>query len=108
MPWTWDEIQRTCLRDESTTSEPEVWVECLNRLERHLGRNWIDESLIQGGAIVSGLMPTLSLVSKGARLECLDDVNDTEQLLRKLRANEPSAWSELTAIWLLTSDEIGI
>jgi hypothetical protein len=108
MPWTWDEIQRTCLRDESTTSEPEVWVECLNRLERHLGREWIDESLIKGGAIVSGLMPTLALVSKGARLACLDDVSDTDQLLRKLRANEPSAWSELTAIWLLKSDVIGI
>jgi hypothetical protein len=106
MTWTWEEIQRGWLRDETTTTDyPEVWVECFNRLEHYFGRDWIDQARIHGGIETWGIHPTLGIVSEGARLEALDGVRDASHLIEKLCGRDPSAWAELTAIWLLKSGD---
>jgi hypothetical protein len=59
----------------------------------------------RGGLEIWGTQPAAYLASQGQRLEALDAVPGAEHLIEKLRARDPSAWAEVTAIWLLRHDD---
>jgi len=105
MSWTYEEIDRDWLAGARIAVDPRDTVAAFNRCERVLGRDWIDHAHLGGldDAIgkVTGTDPTLRVVSMGANLASLDDVADSQLLLDKLRARDPSAVAELRAIHLL-------
>jgi hypothetical protein len=109
MPWSWDEIRNTWLRD-TVVDQPtsEVWVEHFDIVERYMGRDWMDQARFVNGVETWGLEPALFVITQGARLACLDRIRDTDRLIQKLLQHDSSAWAELTAIWLLQSGDQGI
>ena len=101
MSWRFEEIQQDWLAGSSLAFTPETMVAAFERAERILGLEWICNSRVQRGNLVRGALPTFVIVSKGVRLASIEDLADTDRLIKGLKANDPSADSELTAIHLL-------
>jgi len=110
MPWTWEEINSVWYRVPLATELPaaEEWVALFNVVDRYFGREWLDEQRVHGGAESWGPGAVASVLSQGKRLQCLDGVAGTATLIEKLRRQEPAAWAELTAIWIVTSDDAAV
>lgn len=98
MTWTVGEIEREW---GATAPFPEIAVDAFERVERVLGRDWIESSRLIPGGLVSGPSPLLRVVSMGGRLSVLDAVQEPEKLIAKLTAHDNSAEAELTAMHLL-------
>ncbi len=101
MNWTFEEIQQDWLAGGSLAFTPETIVAAFDRAERILGLEWIRNSRVQQGGLVRGAHPTFVIVSMGVRLASIEDLTDTDRLIDGLKANDSSAASELSAIYLL-------
>ncbi len=101
MTWNWEEISTTWLRESEIAIPQETVVAAFDRAEALLGRGWIESSRLHGGLVTWGAVPTLRVVWMGQRLASLDGAARAEELLERLRQNDASAESELTAIHLI-------
>jgi len=100
MNWSYAEIQRDWLPGSRIAVPEHDVVAAFDRCERVLGREWIDR--VRGGE-TTGSAPTLVVVSMGQALSSLEDVSGSEQLIDRIRADDPSAGAELRAIHVLRS-----
>ena len=100
MTWTYGEIEREW---GAASSTPALVVEAFERVERVLGREWMDATRIRSGMKTQGAAPFLHVFSMGGRLRSLDGVAGTEPLVRRIGRQDESAESELTAMHLLRS-----
>jgi len=103
MLWTWDEIERNWLGGGLIAYPPDAVVDVFNRVEAVFGRDWLEASRDYGDVRAKGALPTLAVVADGMRLALLDGVPGAERLMDRLRQREEGSWSELTALYLLTS-----
>lgn len=111
MAWTLKEIEDDWLGSglgsiASLALGEEAVVAAFNRVERILGRAWIDECRVSAGMVVRGTAPTLRVVNMGRRLTALEGVAETEKLIERVRRGDDSAEAELTAIFLIRSQRM--
>lgn len=97
MPYTYDEIDRAWQLAESTPVPPEELVAIFDRCERMLGRQWTDQA--RGRMVGPGAV--FKIIAIGQRLVFIDGLPKSEELIKKLRLNDPSAHAELHAIALV-------
>jgi len=101
MHWTIDKIEQQLLAaDINSVAFPAAdVVKAVNRAERMLGASWIHaQSQSQ-----KGLAPAMRIIGMGLRLATIEPLPRNEELLDKLRKQDPSADAELTGIHLLCS-----
>ncbi|MGB8065889.1 MAG: hypothetical protein WCF26_28660 [Candidatus Sulfotelmatobacter sp.] len=100
MGWSIDEIETNFLRGKIDTLAlaPEVALPSFERVERLLGREWILSEMT--GA---GLGPTMRVIGMGLRLAYLEEIDQTEELIKHIRRRDQNADAELTAIYLIRS-----
>lgn len=105
MTWAIKEIEEDWLVAKITSLAlgTQETVAAFERVDKILGRAWIDACRVSSGSIVRGTAPTLRVVSMGQRLATLDGVAATEELIEHVRLGDDSAESELTAIFLIRS-----
>ncbi len=104
MNWTFEEISRECLGDSRIAVPPAVAVEAFVRVERVMGRRWIENCRTgAGGGRIWGAWPTLRVVTLGQELASVEGAAGAEQLIERLQRGDPSAHAELTAIHMLRS-----
>ena len=96
MAWTRAEIEETWLGQALPDGRAARIVGCFNRLEARFGREWMSQR-VPG----LGLFPTAVLVADGDLLATAEEIPHNESLLSRLDRHDGSAWSELTAAWLL-------
>ncbi len=98
--WSWEEIEGDWLQGAQLAADRETVVEAFNRVEARFGRDWIEATRLQPGAIgpVRGTVPTLDIAVLGEQLAVLDRATGCDRLLEKLRNRELSASAELMAI----------
>jgi hypothetical protein len=97
--WTWEEINADWLSDNQLALPQAEVVAGFNRAERILGSQWIEKAAIN----LPGTSSTLRVASVGQLLSSLAGASGTEELVGKLQANDDSAFAELTATYLLKS-----
>lgn len=100
MPWSWEEIQRDWLGNGQVAVDPPQVVSAFDAVERVFGRPWIDARRFRNGLVVSGSLPTLSVISMGKLLQSLEDSRGTATLIEKIRNGDRSALAEATAAFL--------
>jgi hypothetical protein len=105
MTWSVKEIEEDWLAASITSLavSSEDSVAAFDRVEKILGREWIESGRASGGNIIRGSGPTLRVVNMGQRLAALDGVAATEKLISQIRRGDDSADAELTAIFLVRS-----
>ncbi len=108
MPWKWEDIKSDWLAGGRLALAPEDVVDAFNRVERAFGRDWIKSSRMSYGSPARGTAPTLHIVTMGQRIASLDGVTGAEALLERLRQNDPSAYAEGAAIYLLQSGQTDV
>lgn len=98
--WTVEKIERELLlADIETIVRPaQTIVEAINRAHRMLGAEWVASESIH-----KGLASAMRIVGMGLRLETIEGLPRSEELLQKLRQQDSSADAELTGIHLLCS-----
>jgi hypothetical protein len=100
MAWNWDEIETDWLGEARIALSQEEIVTGFEDVEHFLGRDWIEAKRVPG---VTGVHPTLGIALLGPKLKRLEKVSNAEALIEKLRLNDPSAFAELEAIYILSS-----
>jgi hypothetical protein len=103
--WTWEEINTDWLLGNQLALPAGEVVAAFNRADRVLGREWIAASRIHSGFPVRGTSPTLHVVTTGQMLASLEGASGTDELIKKLRSGDASAFAELTAVHLIRSGE---
>ncbi len=104
MTFSWEEIRDVWLGDGHIAHTQEEIVREFNRVERILGRPWIEAKLAPApGVSMYGPMVTLRIVTDGRLLASVDGVSNADSLFDKLRADRPDAWAELRAVYLVVS-----
>jgi hypothetical protein len=100
MTWTIEKIERDLLLAEvGTIVRPAgTIVEAVNRAERMLGTEWIASQSIH-----KGLASAMRIVGMGLRLQAIEGLSRSNELLEKLSQLDSSADSELTGIYLFRS-----
>ncbi|MFJ1973104.1 hypothetical protein ACIO93_31045 [Streptomyces sp. NPDC087903] len=101
--FNWPEVEQGWLGGGQVALPAATVVGAFNGVVSHFGRPWIDASRTTNGAVESGALPTLSIVTLGQRLESLAGAVNPDGLLRKLRERQPDASAEITAIHLVRS-----
>jgi hypothetical protein len=100
------DIERDWLAGGVIAVSPDDVVTAFERVEEVLGRPWIEASRENRGAVSRGTSPTLHVVTMGRNLAALSViVRGRDELIAQLRSKNHAAFSELTAIWLLFSQE---
>jgi hypothetical protein len=89
------EIEERWLGNPLQDNEAEPILECFNRVEQILGRPWLDASVQAGLVGPSQLLPIYLL---GDQLSVLARATGAENLIRRLQAREPAAFSELHSV----------
>jgi hypothetical protein len=103
MPWTFKEIEGDWTPGTLTIPEDEI-VSAFDRVEKILGRDWIEMSRTSSGVAKRGSAPTLSVISMGQKLATIEDLlPQAERLIEHTRKGDQAAGTELTAIYLLRS-----
>ena len=95
--FTWREISSDWLGGTTTCGEHDAIIDAFNRVERVLGRPWMNW---RWGAI-RGVAATLEVVRTGALLKGLDGVSDSERLVDGIRRGDRSLIAEAEAIRLV-------
>jgi hypothetical protein len=102
--WTWAEIEAEWLIGGRVAVSPEEVVTAFNKAEEVLGREWIEAiGSLHAGSPLRGTSPTLHVVTVGQHLASIDGASGVAELIGKLRANDASAFAELTAAHLVRS-----
>jgi hypothetical protein len=105
MTWTVKEIEEDWLAASITALAvaSEDSVAAFERVERILGRAWIEACRVSDGSIVRGTAPALRVISMGQKLAALDGIAATETLIEHIRRGDDSTEAELSAIFLIRS-----
>jgi hypothetical protein len=104
--YTWEEIRDVWLGNGRIVATEDEMVQEFNRVERMLGRDWMEARLTPAPGVTShGAIDTLSIVMYGRLLASIEGLPGADGLLRKLKAGRPDALAELKAAYLLKSDE---
>jgi hypothetical protein len=104
MTYSWQDIQQDWLGDSLIAIAPDEAVAAFNGVMDKFGRDWVEASRTHGDGMARGVTPTLHIVTLGLMLRALNGAPNSHGLLEKLRNNQPDAWAELCAIYLLCSD----
>lgn len=103
MTWTFAEIEKQWIPGNVAVT-PEEMVSTFNRVERVLGREWLEASQVSDGMTRTGFGPTLRIVSMGQKLAAIEDIlPEAAKLIEHTRRNDQAAETELAAIYLLRS-----
>jgi hypothetical protein len=106
MPYAWDEIRDSWLQDGAIAAEPAEIVDQFNRVERILGRPWLEAKLAPApGVSAYGALVTLEVVRAGRLLRSVEDLENAEDLYKKLRGGKETIWAELQAAYLLRMND---
>lgn len=103
--YTWEEIQSDWLAGGTLTSSHQEMVTSFNRVADKFGREWIEASRTNNGAVSRGAQPTLQIASLGLMLQVLDQASDPSDLIQNIRNRRDDVWAELCAAYLLCSDK---
>jgi hypothetical protein len=107
--YTLDEIRKVWLGNGRIATSGDEMVEAFNRVERLLGRDWMEAMLTPApGVTAQGALETLSIVMYGRLLASVEGVRGADALLKKLRERRPDALAELKAAYLLKSDDVDV
>jgi len=97
MGWVWAAIRRDWPGVDDLAYQSPAIVDAFNRLEERLGpqsERWGPRA---------GTYAPLSMICDGRRLSALDDVPHVDHFVRRLRRDDPAAWAELEALYILRS-----
>lgn len=87
MPFTWQDIQKNLLSDQSIDYAPDEVVEAINQVETALGSDWLTSALGSSrGAIF--IIPIIEL---GKIIKIIKDVPNGSSLIKKIKKNPPTA-----------------
>jgi hypothetical protein len=104
--YTWEEIRDVWLGDGRIAATEDEMVQEFNRVERMLGRDWMNAQLTPAPGVTShGAIFTLSIVTYGRLLASVEGLPGADVLVHKLLAGKPDALAELKAAYLLKSDD---
>jgi hypothetical protein len=104
--YTWEEIRDVWLGSGRIVATEDEMVQEFNRVERMLGRDWMEERLTPAHGVTShGAIFTLLIVMYGRLLASVEGLVGAELLVRKLLAGRADALSELKAAYLLKSGD---
>jgi hypothetical protein len=100
MTWTVEKIERELLLADigSIVRPAQTIVEAIERTDRMLGAEWIASQSVH-----KGLASAMRIVGMGLRLQTIEGLRRSEELLHKLCQYDSSADAELTGIYLLRS-----
>src|ERR1700743_1018163 len=101
MPWTFKEIESDWTPGKLAIPDEEI-VSAFDRVEKILGRDWIEASRTVASITKRGSAPTLNVISMGQKLAMIEDLlPQAEHLIEHTRKGDQAAGTELTAIYLL-------
>jgi hypothetical protein len=102
--FSWEEIRDMWLKGGQIAHSQEEIVREFNRVERILGRGWMEGKLTPApGVAAHGALPTLEVVRTGQLLASVEDLQNADTLIRKLRSGRDTTWAELKGAYLLKS-----
>jgi hypothetical protein len=75
-------------------------VDGFNASETHLGADWVEGHRVKGNVVHCGAYATLSVAANGIRLRSVERALGFQELVARLRADEPAAYTELSGAFL--------
>jgi hypothetical protein len=102
MDWSLHDVEKNLLGQKSSVValSPDVIVDSVNRVERLLGYEWILDEMR-----ATGISPAMTVIGMGLRLAALNGIPNSEGLLSNLRRRDQNAEAELTALYLIRSQD---
>lgn len=104
MAWDWKTIEADWLVKGRVALSPEQVVAAFERVERVLGREWIERA--KGGA--SGSMPTLFVAGTGLELRALEQSTVPDLFIEKLRRGDVATHAELAVLHMLVGNDASV
>jgi hypothetical protein len=102
--YTWHEIEQDWLRTGGKLAVPnDEVVRTFNMVAARFGRDWVEASRTNNGAVSDGTSPTLFIVTLGWLLDSLGDAPNAHGVREKVKNGDTPARAELVAIHLVRS-----
>ena len=109
MPWTVEEIEKEWLRGESLQIPADDVLRAFAMAEEVRGRDWVlSTTYLPGGSRMWGIGALWRVYWFGTRLQAVLRAKGSAKMIQRLKREDPDTESELTAIFLLRSQQSNI